>query len=600
MQKVKFSQSLYDKAQQVVDGCMGYESPACQASCPMHTDVKQYVKLAARGKNDQAIKVIRDTLFMPQSLGRICAHPCEYACRRNVEFQQPLSVAGIKRFVAEQADKKEYWDLSVGQDSGKRVVVVGAGPAGAQAAIELRRFGHAVTVIDKLNAYGGMLRVGIPEYRLPRHVIDFEFSYLDMLGVETQFGVEVGKDVAFSKLREQYDAVILAHGAHVGPIIPLPGNDADGVFSAVDYLKEIALTRKFPKAGKRVMVIGGGDVAMDCARSSWRIGVDEVHQCSLETMDTLPASQGEIEQSEQEGVLFNAGWGPREVLSEKGKVVGIVLQKVASIFDSRGNFAPSYADDTRTIACDTVIFATGQTVADITDGQLEQGCGGRYEVDSETLATGLPGVFVAGDASGSSVVIQAMALGRKAALSAQRFLSGKHLRVGRDFEQEYSYSSRLNVPLPKHTEDVPRLNGQLRDPSLRKRDFEQVDLGYLAEQIKQESYRCLQCECRLCMKECIMMNDFGDCPKQLFSDFIDTKSMDPLLAYSCNACDQCTVACPKSYPMKEIFLGARKDFVTANDGNSPMKGHNAINMHQKLGFSKLFTMALKATTSGAK
>ena len=595
MQDVVFNQALYDKAQQVVDGCMGYEVPACQAACPMHTDVKQYVKLAAQGKNDDAIKVIRDTLFLPQTLGRICAHPCEQSCRRNTEFKQPISVAGIKRFVAEQADKKENWDLSVGQDSGKQVVIVGAGPAGAQAAIELRRQGHAVTILEKLAVYGGMMRVGIPEYRLPRNVIDFEFSYLNMLGVKTRFGVEVGKDVTFAELREQYDAVILAHGAHMGSIIPLPGHDADGVFSAVDYLKEISLTRAFPKAGQRVMVIGGGDVAMDCARSSWRIGAEEVHQCSLETMDKLPASRVESDESEKEGVQFNAGWGPKEILSESGKVTGIVLQKVESIFDQQGNFAPSYESETRTVSCDTVIFATGQVVADITDGQLEQVRGGRYKVDSETLATDLPGVFVAGDACGGVIVVQAMALGRKAALSVERFLAGKDLSAGRNFEQEYSYSSRLDIPLPKNAKDVTRLHSQLRDPNERKRDFEQVDLGYSAEQIKQESHRCLQCECRLCMKECIMMNDFGDCPKQMFSDFIGTKSMDPLLAYSCNACDQCTIACPRSYPMKEIFLGARKDFVKANNGNSPIEGHKAINMHQKLGFSKIFTMARKAT-----
>ena len=574
---------------------MGYDPPPCQATCPMHTDVKQYVKLASLGKHNDAIKIIRDTLFIPQTLGRICAHPCEQSCRRNIEFEQPISVAGIKRFVAERADKKEIWDLSVGQNSGKHVVIVGAGPAGAQAAIELRRHGHAVTILEKLDVYGGMMRVGIPEYRLPRNVIDFEFSYLNMLGVETRFGVEVGKDVTFSELCEQYDAVILAHGAHVGSIIPLPGHDADGVFSAVDYLKEISLTQAFPRAGKRVMVVGGGDVAMDCARSSWRIGAEEVHQCSLEFMDTLPANPGEIDQSEQEGVQFNAGWGPKEILSENGKVKGIVLQKVKSIFDPQGHFAPSYEDVTRTVACDTVIFATGQLVADITDGQVEQECGGRYRVDNKTLATVLPGVFVAGDASGGTVVIQAMALGRKAALSVERFLAGRDLSAGRDFEQEYSFRSRLDIPLPKATKDIPRLHGKLRDPDIRKRDFEQVDLGYSAEQIKQESYRCLECECKLCMKECIMMNDFGDCPKQIFSDFIGNKSMDPLLAYSCNACDQCTIACPKSYPMKEIFMGARNDFVKANDGNSPIKGHKAIDMHQKLGFSKFFTMARKAT-----
>ena len=593
MTNIIFSQKLYDAAQLVVDDCMGHEAPACQSACPMHTDVKQYVRLAGEGKYADALNVVREKVFLPQTLGRICAHPCEQVCRRNTEFKQPISVAGIKRFVAEQADDKANWDLTVGKDSGKKVAIVGAGPAGAQAAIELRRQGHTVTIFEKLDVYGGMMRVGIPEYRLPRDVIDFEYSYLGMLGIETRFGTEIGKDISFSELREQYDAVILAHGAHVGSIIPIEGHDSEGVFSAVDYLKEISMTHAFQKVGKRVMVIGGGDVAMDCARSSWRIGAQEVHQCSLESMDILPASQVEIEESLEEGVQFNAGWGPKRILSENGKVTGIELQKVISIFDDAGNFSPKYSEECRAITVDTVIFATGQVVADVTDGALEQTRGGRYVVDQQTLATSLEDVFVAGDACGSNIVIQAMALGRKAALSVERLFSNRALTEGRDFEQEYSYESRLNVPLPEGTESHPRLHGKLRAAEERKHDFKQVDFGFTAEQIAEEAGRCLQCSCKLCMKECIMMNDFGDCPKTLFNDFIEKKSMDPLLAYSCNACDQCTIVCPKDFPMKEIFLGARVDFVKANGGNSPMPGHKGINMHQKLGFSKFFTMASK-------
>ncbi|MDF4806159.1 4Fe-4S dicluster domain-containing protein, partial [Vibrio parahaemolyticus] len=152
-------------------------------------------------------------------------------------------------------------------------------------------------------------------------------------------------------------------------------------------------------------------------------------------------------------------------------------------------------------------------------------------------------------------------------------------------------------PLPKGTVDTPRLHGELRDAEERKQDFAQVDLGFTEEQIKQEASRCLQCSCKLCMTECIMMNDFSDCPKTIFSDFVNNKSMDPLLAYSCNACDQCTIVCPKDFPMKEMFLGARADFVKANNGESPMPGHKAINMHQKLGFSKIFTMAKRAVST---
>lgn len=594
MENVIFNQKLYDAAQDVVDGCMGDADPACQTACPMHTDVKKYIKLASEGDYQGSLDLIREKLFLPQTLGRICAHPCESACRRNTEFGQPISVAGIKRFVAERMDEAKNWNIEVGTPTNKHIAIVGAGPAGAQAAIELRRQGHEVTIYEKLDVYGGMMRVGIPEYRLPRDVIDFEYQYLAMLGVTTKFGVEIGKDITFAELREKNDAVVLAHGAHVGSIIPLPGHQSTGVFSAVEYLKEISETQKFPRAGKRIAVIGGGDVAMDCARSSLRIGADEVHQCSLEDMDNLPASQVEIDESLEEGVSFNAGWGPVAIEHTDGKVTGITLKKVIAILDAEGNFNPQYSDESKTIAVDTVVFATGQVVADITDGALEQTRGGRYVVDKETLATNLDDVFVAGDACGGNIVIEAMALGRKAAISIERFLMNAALRSDRDFTQEYAYQSRLDVPLPKGTIDVPRLHGMLRDVEERKQDFKQVDFGFTEEQIKQEASRCLECSCKLCMSECIMMNDFGDCPKTLFKDFIDTKSMDPMLAYSCNACDQCTLVCPKSYPMKDIFLGSRVDFVNANNGESPIKGHKAINMHQKLGFSKLFTMAKSA------
>lgn len=591
MENVIFSQKLYELAQQVVDGCMGDADPACQTACPMHTDVKQYVRLAGEGQFEQSLDLIRNKLFLPQTLGRICAHPCESACRRNIEFGQPISVAGIKRYVAEQYDTPTNWDCSILPETDKKVAIIGAGPAGAQAAIDLRRQGHAVTIFEKMHVYGGMMRVGIPEYRLPRDVIDFEYSYLNMLGIETIFGVEIGKDISFSQLQTDYDAVVLAHGAHVGSIIPLPGHQATGVFSAVEYLKEIAETRQFIRAGKRVMVIGGGDVAMDCARSSWRIGCDEVYQCSLEKMADLPASQVEIDEALEEGVEFNAGWGPVSIESKNGKVTGITLKRVSSIFDQNGRFAPQYSDESKTIAVDTVIFATGQIVADITEGALEQTGGGRYVVDPNTLATSIAGVYVAGDAAGGNIVIEAMALGRKAAKSIERQFAERPLTEGRDFEQEYSYSSRLNVPLPKNTQDLPRPHGKLRDAKIRKHDFEAVDLGFTAKEIMLEGQRCLQCACKLCMDECVMMNDFADCPKTIFSDFVIDKQMDPLLAYSCNACDQCTIACPKDFPMKDIFLGARVDFVNANQGESPMKGHRAINMHQRLGFSKLFTMA---------
>ncbi len=593
LEKVKFSDQIIKDAQKIVEECMGKEDAFCQSACPMSTDAKGYVNLIAEKKYDEAIKLIREKLFLPNTLGRVCAHPCEKDCRREVDFNEPIAIAALKRFAAEKADDESIWDLTTGNDTGKKVAVVGAGPAGAQAAIDLRRNGHAVTIYDKLDVLGGMMRVGIPAYRLPRDIIDYEYSYLTKLGVEFKLGVEIGKDIKFSELRDQYDVVLLAHGAHKGNIIPIPGHKAEGVFPATEYLKEISLTGNFEKAGKKIMVIGGGDVAMDCARSSFRIGAEEVYQCSLEDNDNLPASHEEIHESLEEGVIFNAGWGPIEIIEQDGKVTGIKIQKVKSIFDDEGRFNPAYEAEEKIIDIDTVVMATGQVVEDITDGVLKQIRGGRYEVDKDTLETEIEDVFAAGDAAGSVIVIEAMALGRKAAISIDRYLKGINLRENRCFKEEWSYETKLDVPLPEDIEDEPRLHTNMRPADERKRDFNQADLGFSEEDAVKEASRCLECECKMCMKECIMMNDFCQCPKEIMEKLINGEDIEPLLAYSCNSCDNCTIVCPHELPMKKIFIGSRKDFVKANKGESPMKGHKAIKLHQLFGFSRLFTTKRK-------
>ncbi|MBZ4663670.1 MAG: Oxidoreductase [Caloramator sp.] len=589
MNKVNFSINVINDAKKVINECMGLEDAYCKSRCPMGTDVKKYVNLIAEKKYDEAIKVIREKLFLPQTLGRICAHPCEKECRRGKEFNEPIAIAALKRYVAEKADDESKWDTNVGQATGKKVAIVGAGPAGAQAAIDLRKKGHQVVIYEKLNVLGGMMRVGIPEYRLPRHIIDHEYSYLTKLGVEFKLGVEVGKDIEFKELIEKYDAVLVAHGAHKGNIIPIPGHKAEGVFAATEYLKEISLTRAFSRPVNKVMIIGGGDVAMDCARSSWRIGAKEVYQCSLEDMNTLPASKEEVQEALEEGVIFNAGWGPIEIIEEKGKVVAIKIQKVKSIFDAEGRFNPQYEGEIKIIEVDTVIMATGQLVEDITGGMLKQVGGGRYLVDKDTLSTEIDKVFVAGDAAGGRIVVEAMALGRKAAISIDRFLNKKSLTEDRDFTKEWFHETKLDIPLPEGTEDIPRLHTNMRPAEERKRDFDQVDLGFTEEQAINEASRCLKCECKLCMKECVMMNEFGSCPKEILEPLAKEGELEPIIAYSCNGCDNCTIVCPKQLPMKNIFIASRKDFVKANDGESPMKGHAAIKMHQLLGFSKLFT-----------
>ena len=588
-----YDQSLLDKVREIAEECQGGHPAFCSARCPMHTDVPAYVNLIADGDFSGALKKIREKLFLPGTLGRICAYPCETECRRNAEFNQPISIAALKRFAATQADSETLWDTSVKPASGKKVAVIGAGPAGAQAAIELAREGHSVTIFEKLDVVGGMMRVGIPEYRLPRDIIDFEYKYLEKLGVVFKMGVEVGRDVQFDDLKKEYDAVIVANGAHKGFVPGMPGLETGGITNAVDFLKSASLEKENLKVGKTVVVIGAGDVAMDCARTSLRLGAETVTVACLESEAEMPASAHEKEGALAEGITFKCGWGGDSISSANGNISAITLKECTSVFDSEGKFSPVYGENKTELACDTLIFATGQIVIDATGGAVEQKGGGRYVADAQTLATSIENVFVAGDCAGATIVVEAMALGRKAAISAIRYLSGKDLSADRDFQAEYHFESELDIPLDEGVEDLPRKHTQMLDPKERIKSFVECDLGFDVETAIAESSRCLDCECKKCMVECIMLNDFTLYPGELFKKFLEDGDIEPIVAYSCNMCDQCTLVCPKEFKFAELFGGIRKAMVKNNKGQSPMPGHKAINMHQKLGFGKFFTVRMK-------
>ena len=588
-----YSQLVLEKATKIAEECQGGHDSFCSARCPMHTDAMGYVNLVGEGKLTDAVLKIREKVFLPGTLGRVCAHPCEDVCRRGTEFGQAVSVAALKRYAADKADKEELWDASKKAASGKKVAVIGAGPAGAQAAIDLAKEGHEVTIYEKLDVVGGMMRVGIPAYRLPRQIIDFEYSYLNKLGIIFKMGVEIGRDVSFDELKTNYDAVVVANGAHKGFVPPIDCAKSAGVTNAVDFLKAVSLLPESVSVGKSVVVVGGGDVAMDCARSARRLGATTVTLVSLEQEADLPATKHEQEGALEEGVVFQCGWGCDTSTCEDGHITGINLKECTTVFDADGKFNPIYSEKTAHIACDTLIFATGQLTEDITGGALEQGGGGRYIADKETLATSIDNVFTAGDCAGSTIVVEAMALGRKAAISANRFLAGQDLKADRDFAAEYSFESKLNLPLPEGTQDLPRKHTTMVAVAERIGTFDECDLGFDEATATEEASRCLKCECKMCMKECIMLNDFTEYPGMLFKQFLVDGKAEPLLAYSCNMCDQCTIACPEEFKFAEIFGAMRKDLVKANNGESPMPGHKAINMHQKLGFSNLFAIKCK-------
>ena len=596
---MSYNEVVLEKAKEIAQDCQGNYTSFCTARCPMHTDAKGYVNLVAEGKLTEALLKIREKVFLPGTLGRICAHPCEDVCRRETEYHQAVSIAAMKRYAADKADKEELWDISKKPASGKKVAVIGAGPAGAQAAVDLAKDGHEVAIYEKLKFAGGMMRVGIPEYRLPRNIIEFEYSFLKKLGVTFYMGVEVDKDISFADLTSRYDAVVVANGAHRGSVPPIKGAKTEdgqstpGITNAVDFLREVSLNSKSVTAGQEVLVIGGGDVAMDCARTAVRLGSGNVSIVSLEKEEELPASKHEQSGAREEGIVFHCGWGGEEILSSGGRVSGFKLKKCTAVFDSEGKFSPSYNNEKMELECDMLIFATGQQVIDATGGAVKQGGGGRYVVDKQTLATEIDKVFAAGDCAGGAIVVEAMALGRKAAISVNRFLTGQDLSKGRDFLMEYHFETELDIPLPEDVQDTPRLHTQMLAPEIRKRSFDECDLGLDDATAVKEGSRCLKCECKKCMTECIMLNDFTLYPGAMFKKFLEDGDIQPLIAYSCNMCDQCTLVCPKEFKFAELFGAIRKDMVKAHGGKSPMPGHKAINMHQKLGFSKFFTIRCK-------
>ncbi len=594
---------VLNNMQQIVDECMGDSEASCVATCPMHTDAKGYINLINEDKGYEAIELIREKLFIPGTLGRICAHPCESQCKVN-EIKSPLSIASLKRYAADNFDNEENWDLSQKSYNGKKVAIIGAGPAGLQAALDLRKEGCSVTVFEKLPVRGGMMAVGIPEYRLPRNVLEKEISYLDKLGVKFKMNCNIGTDVPFDHIINGFDSVIVAVGKHQGRVDrSLANSDAKGIFSAAEYTKEAALTRNVNGAGERVLVVGGGDVAMDCARLSLRFPqVKSVQSICLEpSFDAMASSDHEIHGAVAEGVNFNHAQAIKEIIvDENNRVSKVVLKKCLSIFNEEGMFSPTF-DETQTMELDvdTIVFAIGQGVdASFAEGKLAQRPNTNFECDRLTLqSTTNEKIFIAGDASGESViVIQAMATGRRAAQSVMRFLANDSLTEGRQLEQTSSFKTKLYLDVDWTQVSERRLGMAELKPSERVKSFDEVALGFTKEEALAESDRCRQCVCKLCMKECIMMNDYTDCPKTIFTEYLEKgyEEMDKMIAFSCNDCKQCTIKCPKDLDLPKSFIGIKEQYIVDNDNVQMIEGLIPYDEIQAKECSKEFSTTILA------
>jgi NADPH-dependent glutamate synthase beta subunit-like oxidoreductase/Pyruvate/2-oxoacid:ferredoxin oxidoreductase delta subunit/ferredoxin len=465
----------------------------CKADCPAEIDVPRYVRFIKEGDCAAAAAVIREKVPFPGVLGYVCDHPCETGCRRG-EVNDPVAIRELKRFAAEHDAAGIWKDRSApGESSGRRVAVIGSGPAGLTAAYFLRLQGHDVTVLESLPEAGGMLRYGIPEYRLPRHILDGEIRAILDAGVIIETGVHVE---SLDELMDQgYDAVVLAVGTQKGQTLRIPGSTSEGTLIGTEFLRQVHLGRRMD-LGARVVVLGGGNVAFDCARVARRLGAQEVQTACLECREEMPADVDEILQGEGEGVCIRPAHAATRILSDGGRVTGVEFLEVESFsFDDGIPQVETVAGSEHVVAADTVIFAIGQ-VPDVPEG-FGVGTTERrlIDVDAYTLSTSREGVFAAGDAaSGSGSVIRAIASGRKAAMAVDRYLGG---------------SGRIDRKLAPQVEPEPCLGRDEGFAAMRRvseacvvpeklvDNFCEVVAGMDDKEAGYESARCLQCDLRL-------------------------------------------------------------------------------------------------------
>ncbi|MDF2483964.1 MAG: pyridine nucleotide-disulfide oxidoreductase [Herbinix sp.] len=469
----------------------------CKTECPAHISIQGYIKLASQGKYAEALELIKHENPFPAVCGRICPRKCESACTRG-DIDDPIAIDEIKKFIADQdMNSDSRYIPKKRHDYGKKIAVIGAGPAGLSCAYFLSIDGYQVTVFEKQNALGGMLTLGIPSFRLEKEVVNAEIEILKELGVEFKTGVEVGKDITLKDLRsEGYEAFYLAIGAQAGRKLNVEGEDAEGVITGVDFLRNVSLGNEVALHGKTI-VIGGGNVAIDVARTATRVGADNVAMFCLETRQQMPALDEEIEETLSEGISINNSWGPKRIITSEGRVTGVEFKKCSSVFDKNGRFNPSYdVNDTLIVDADYVLLSIGQSISwnDLaTDSKLEFNPNGTVKADPFTYQTSEPDIFAGGDAfTGPRFAIDAIAAGKQGAISIHRYVQpGQSLVIGRD-RREYRALDKENLELESYDRQ-PRQSAPHVDGAISKETFKDLRKTFTLEQVRKETERCLSC-----------------------------------------------------------------------------------------------------------
>lgn len=475
----------------ILDNLRMYLAP-CRQACPVHMNCQGYVRLIAQGKEEEAAKEVRKDLPFAGILGRVCTHPCEDKCERRKEDNQAVHIRALKRYLSDRWPAVICEPAPLPRESGKRVAIVGSGPAGLMAAYELAAKGHAITVFDSASEPGGMLRYGIPAFRLPSEETGRAIGLLEKMKVVFQTGRALGKELDFEKLEYEWDAVLLAMGSGTALQLGIPGQDLPGVYQGLDFLRRVREGQS-PQIGKSALIVGGGNAAVDAALTCRKLGAEEVHMICLEEKGKMPAFPSEIEEALEEGIKIQDGWGPRKIFLHSDGHLRMDLSRCLRTFDEEGRFCPTF-DDFRGLSpsAESVVIAIGQR-SDLSSlpPELQDSTKAHLLADPLTLQTGRPKVFVAGDVVfGPQSVIEAMGQGREAAISIDRFLAGEGLRWGRDYWggtciTEFPIDRSGAIARPRAS--LPRLPVSSRDV------YVEVEKALEAKDAREEAERCLNC-----------------------------------------------------------------------------------------------------------